>query len=579
MTWFLAAAMLLFLHPASARAELVLNEILYDPAGADDGHEFVELWNPDSIPRALDGVVIEAADGARAGVWAAVFRGVPGDTVLPGRAFLVAGAALSGALQNGPDAIRLARDGRVLDLLGYGDVAADGLFEGAPAPDAVSGHSLARRVDGADTDRNAEDWEDEPAPTPGLANHPDERLELAPGGMRLDPVVAWPGESVVVRVLVKNRGRLPIEGVRWRLIAEREDAPGSAGRGGGYLPAAEHPGVSLAPGDSASLRLSIEPAAEGAFRVMVRTAAADAAAPGNTGSSGGGVADTAFAAGRTRASPAVIHEIAFRDAGAGEWIELWVREALPDVGSLAIADAASPERPIARGPVARPFPAGSLVIVAQDPAAVRARFGLDSSSVFGVEGGWPSLNDTPGDADVADVVRVTDAEGFPSDIVPYEAGAVSRAGTLERLSPDLPGHLAGSWGECVDPARATAGRANSLRAPDGPGGASRGALLVASGSVLRRGPGAAPLLLRLTAEARGRPLDVRVYDLLGRRVRALVVGQRFASDGAFAWDGRDDAGSWVEPGLYVIAAEAAPSEGRGPRRTALCVAVAADRTP
>ena len=29
---------------ASCTADLLLNEVLYDPAGADEGYEFVELW-------------------------------------------------------------------------------------------------------------------------------------------------------------------------------------------------------------------------------------------------------------------------------------------------------------------------------------------------------------------------------------------------------------------------------------------------------------------------------------------------------------------------------------------------------
>jgi flagellar hook assembly protein FlgD len=68
---------------------------------------------------------------------------------------------------------------------------------------------------------------------------------------------------------------------------------------------------------------------------------------------------------------------------------------------------------------------------------------------------------------------------------------------------------------------------------------------------------------------------IRVVDLVGRRVRTLVEGQRFESEGAFAWDGRDAAGTWVAPGVYVISAEAAAEDGRGPRRTAIPVAVSA----
>jgi len=555
-----------FLASAPARADVVLNEVLYDPAGADEGGEWVELWNADPVPRSLDGIAIEAADGSRPDAWVSVYRGAPADTIPPHAPFLIRSDALSTSLQNGPDALRLIRDGSVLDLLGYGALDAAALYEGAPAPDAASGHSLARRADGAGDGRNADDWEEEPSPTPGRANHPDERLSLVPAGFTLDPVVPWPGEIVLVRARVANRGRLPIVGARWRLVADWDDSFPVGGRAGS-LPAAVAPGVALAPGESAWVELRFDAPPEGPFRARVRAAAADGLPDSEA------FADTVSVVGRTLAAPAVVNEVAFRDAGAGEWVEIWFREPVADIGSLAIGDGVATPRPLARGAGPRPAPAGAFLVVAQDPSAVRERYGLDSTAVLGVVGGWPALNDTDGPGGIADAVRVT-AGAIPSDVILYDARAAARGGSLERLSPDLPGHLPGTFAESVDPARATPGRANSLRAPDR-GQAPRGALLVASGRLLRPDAGAPPLLLRLTAEARGRSLVVRVYDLLGRRVRTLVQGQRFASEGAFAWDGRDAAGEWVRPGLYVIAAEAAAGDGQGPRRTAIPVAVSA----
>ena len=44
----IAVSLLAPLLPPRAGAELLLNEILYDPAGPDEGMEFVELWNPDT---------------------------------------------------------------------------------------------------------------------------------------------------------------------------------------------------------------------------------------------------------------------------------------------------------------------------------------------------------------------------------------------------------------------------------------------------------------------------------------------------------------------------------------------------
>lgn len=564
----LAAALLLGATAIPAQADLVLNEVLYDPSGSDEGNEFVELWNPDSVPRALTGIVVEAADGSGIGAWAPIFRGSPGDSIPPRGVFLAAGVQLAAAMQNGPDAVRLARDGIVLDRLGYGELGSSALFEGSPAPDVPSGHSLARRGDGVDSDRNADDWEDEPRPTPGRANHPDERLELADGEVQMDPIVPWPGETVVVTARVHNRGRLPLDGSRWRLMAEWQPIGGREAHAGG-LPIL-HDGVGLAPGESTAISLSMDGIPEGPFRVLVWIASAD----GNPFSAD--LADTSFALGRARASPAVINEIAFRSDGAGEWVELWLREAVADVSLFSIADQGSIPHPIFREDVARPLPAGAFLVIAQNPQAVRDRYGLDSSLVVGIQGAWPSLNDTPGPNGWADIVRVTDEAGVPCDVVPYVARSSSRGGSLERLSADLPGHLSGSWGECIDPSRGTPGRANSLRAPDREG-SGRGTLIIASARVLRRDVGFAPLLLRLTAEARGRSIVVRVMDLLGRPVRTLVQGQRFESEGAFAWDGRDGAGSWVPPGLYVITAETMAESGPGPRRSSIPIAVSAGR--
>lgn len=551
-----------------ARADLLLNEVLYDPAGADEGAEWVELWNGGPVPVSLAGVTLEVADAAGPEAWTVVFRGSPSDSVAAGSVVLLSGAALTGSLQNGPDALRLSRGGDVLDLLGYGALEAGSLFEGEPAPDVASGHSLARREDGTDTGRNADDWEAETSPTPGRANRPLERLALVPDEISLEPVVPWPGETARVRARVTNRGRLALEAGRWRLLVE--DSGGDGARNSSLAGAA--PGVGLAPEESAWVDVDLRPGAAGPFRLRVLTAAVE----GDRAQAA--LADTATLRGRALASPAVVNEVAFRGASGsvqtGEWIELWFRERVEDVGLLAIADGSSPPRPIARGGARRAIEAGAFLVVAQEPAAVRERYGLDSSAVLGVAGPWPSLNDTNGPHRYADLVRVLGEGEIPCDVIAYDARAVSRGGTLERLSADLPGHHAGTFAECVDPARATPGRPNSLRAPDG-ALAPRGALLLTSARVLRREEGEPPLLIRLAPEARGRLLVVRVHDLLGRPVRTLVAGQRFASEGAFAWDGRDGAGAWVRPGLYVIAAEAAAEDGRAPRRTAIPVAVSA----
>jgi len=548
--------------------DLLLNEILYDPPGPDEQQEFVELWNPDSTAAPLEGLALEAGDGAHPGSWTVVWRGTAGSAAAPGSAFLVAGDALLGALQNGPDAVRLVRNGAVLDLLGYGDLESAALYEGAPAPDAGSGQSLARVRDGGDTGVNREDWAVEGEPTPGAANHPDVRLRIARSGVAVTPEVAWPGEVVALRAWARNSGRLPIAEGKWTVNAELRDAADAS-----WESVTSAIGVLVPPAESVSVALSFPAPPPGAHAMRVRLGDSGPL----EGAPPGALADTAAVALRTIAGPAVVNEIAFHDAGAGEWIEVWFRDRVEDVGAISIADAVSGPRPIDRGPLPRGMDAGSFLVVAKDPALVRSSFALADSVVVGVIGGWPSLNDAGTGGMPADRVRLLEAGGTPCDAVPYRSESSVRGGSLERLSVDLPSDAAGSWAESVDPRRGTPGGDNSMKAP-GSMAAARGALLIAGARVLRRrGGDAVPVVLRLTAAARGRRLTVRVHDLLGRPLRTLVEGQRFDSEGAFLWDGRDERGAPVPPGLYVIRADALPEDGAAARASSVPMAVAAER--
>ncbi|HXL14534.1 MAG TPA: lamin tail domain-containing protein, partial [Methylomirabilota bacterium] len=110
---FLLVAFPLLVPSGRVSADLLLNEVLYDPDGPDEGFEFVELWNPDSTDVPLEGISIEAGDGARPGSWSLIYTGAAGDSARPRRAFLVPGSALRAAIQNGPDALRLTRAGMV----------------------------------------------------------------------------------------------------------------------------------------------------------------------------------------------------------------------------------------------------------------------------------------------------------------------------------------------------------------------------------------------------------------------------------------------------------------------------------
>jgi hypothetical protein len=53
-------------------------------------------------------------------------------------------------------------------------------------------------------------------------------------------------------------------------------------------------------------------------------------------------------------------------------------------------------------------------------------------------------------------------------------------------------------------------------------------------------------------------VDVAVFDLAGRRVRGLYRGALLAGEQRVAWDGRNDTGSSVGVGLYIVRVQAGP---------------------
>jgi hypothetical protein len=169
------------LATAPARAvPVLLSEILYDAAGPDDGGVFVELAGAPGTD--LAGFTLEGVNGSDGSVTGSV--ALAGAIAADGL-FVVADAPASGPspfarvdlladfdFQNGPDSVVL-RDaaGLVLDAVGYGAFGAGEVFagEGAAAPDAAGGESLARRFADVDTDDNAADFVVLAVPTPGRA--------------------------------------------------------------------------------------------------------------------------------------------------------------------------------------------------------------------------------------------------------------------------------------------------------------------------------------------------------------------------------------------------------------------------
>jgi len=175
-TALLSAAFL----PRPAAAFPLISEVFYDAIGSDNGHSFIELYGAPGT--SLEGLVLEGVNGSGGGIGPVITLAgvIPEDGL-----FVVADRDTDGVtfvpeadfvqnfdFQNGPDSVVLRSDAGVIDAIGYGDFGPGDFFagEGAPAPDAPDGTSLARVFANIDTDDNAADFQILDFPSPGSAD-------------------------------------------------------------------------------------------------------------------------------------------------------------------------------------------------------------------------------------------------------------------------------------------------------------------------------------------------------------------------------------------------------------------------
>ncbi len=549
--------LLLMAPPAAAQGTVCINEVLYDPAGPDEGAEFVELYNGSQQQVSLAGWRLEAGNGATQGDWRAQWQGDARHDIRPGAFFLVAGDGVASAadaraplcLQNGPDAVRLVSPQGVADLIGWGAHAHAEFYEGAPAADVASGWSLARVPDGRDTQSNAADLLARAWPSPGAPNAAAGLLALS--DLRCDPPALDADTEALLEASVTNLGLEPValEELAWQLAADPLQVARIAAPAGRLPPAA-----------TAVCRWTLAPPGSGAAGVVRVTASV------LSPTVEGGPLEIQVRLGR---SQVVISEIQYDPAPAeGEWIEvcnLSGEEA--DLAGWGLRDASGRTTLIGAG--AAPISPGACALLAEDAAGLRARWPqVPADAILERSGAWPSLNNAiVRELGYADEVVLIDGDGIAADYVRYVPGGLDGGGiTLERWIED---------GRLVEP--------RLLIACPSSGGATPGSAagIVVSGAPrgqwLRPEPrifapddegGARLCALRVPAPAGGSGrLSAAVYSLAGRHVATLCAAAQVHGPSVLLWDGRDGAGRRQPTGLYLVRIELAASGPGGDHRT------------
>jgi len=527
-----------------ATPAIVINEILYDPAGSDSGREFVELANTGPFAASLEDLALEAGNGGRANDWKVIWRGGADRWIRPGGLYRIGldgpgdGEPAEFNIQNGPDALRLVKQGFVLDLVGWGDHLHAEYYEAHPTPLARSGRSLARAVDGVDTDDNLVDFA-VAQPTPGRPNRPLD--DWAVRFSTPSPELPRPGDRITVALLLDNRGvetRTPpltevIEGRRsilvgWTSVVEPGssaeetlllDAPADTGRATWLARILQRDQVPE--NDSDSLRLRV---GHGPVRIV-----------------------------EILASPLV---------GQPEWIELRADGPAGRLIAGLVLDAHG--RRIELAP--RRIDAETRIgLVVEDSAAMRTQFpNLSPSTIWSHKGAWPRLRNGGRGGGISDSLRLIGSDGLVCEIA-LPGPAPGRGVSLERLAADLP-EGPGCWVPCGEPGGSTPGR-------DSEASASR--LAGEAFAVRPRAVRPGESVCTFEGSVGSRPGEVRLdlFDLSGRPIRCLLRDLWAAGQVVATWNGKDEMDRAVAPGLYVAVLEIARGSGDVERhRVAVAVA-------
>lgn len=506
-------------------SQMIVNEALVnEPGGAVKG-EWIELYNADSVGRALDNFTL-AVNGAELTIPTGRF--VDGDAYL----VLVRDSVTFEARWGDSSGVwgdNLPLEGYLIQELPLQLVnSAGSALLISPAFDSSLLVWLAGGSDGISWERTQRQLDTASASfaaggaTPGARNS---RTPLNANAALSDPTVSRDSLGfATVRALLSNIGAEPIpRDVIYAIANPSIDSVGFPPLRGDTLAQAGAP--PLAPGDSAFVTVRVKLPGYytpiGLFHGAVDDDPSDnfvtVIAPGEL------------------FSPVVINEFLANptpELGA-EWVELknvsdttiavsewWLGDAL-GVSSISVA-------PLFLAPA-------DYIVITQDRSAFLS-FYADFTGVVEELSPWRSLNND------FDQVRLFDQSQILADSMRYQgvySDNVTRARVEAAFGP-------GDWGRSRNPGGSPGAPNDALFSPTG----TTLTLSVSPDPFSPDGDGVDDLVNIEVSGVTGGTMRLTIYDSQGGPVRTLFDGEPFS--GAVIWDGTSDSGARAQIGLYIL---------------------------
>ena len=505
-------AILAFCSLISAR--VVINEVCYDPAGADLGKEWIELYNDSDNSVDLSGCKIYSG-GTR---FSKDFE-FPYYMLRPQRYLLIGGSEVANAhfvhnfrFQNGgssSDGICFVNaDSSYTDTVIYDSPNDNLLFDdhGFPASscaeDAPEGSSLARVCDGWDTEQSGEDFVVEASPTPGAPNHVYADYAL------FDPLLTSFENAQQLQLSISNLSLYkPLLSAELLIYQDEQLLHTEA-----IAP--------LAFGEERTIEIWLQ---SGYQLLFAQLNLEDDPNPANN--------SLYISALGTEALPPLINEIFPAPLpGKQEWIELYAPSAAPTRAEYVILDASNN-----RISFSLPNVPGYFVLCRDRDALLADYPDCPPLAVIEVSS-WASLNND-GDS----LILLDASEENAVDAMIYSsAQAVSDLALQRIVTPD------GSIVWRV--AKANPGQENTVHQNQLPEHAEKLKIL---GSPCDPSTGEVVTISYNLPDPSNR-INCTIYDLKGRVVRQLADHSLVEARGLLSWDGKRQNGSYAKRGLYII---------------------------
>ena len=244
-------------------------------------------------------------------------------------------------------------------------------------------------------------------------------------------------------------------------------------------------------------------------------------------------------------SPLVINEIMYQPAtDKPEWVELFNKSASP----ISLKDwyFADSRDTIILARKEKWIDASGFMVLCEDSSLLQD-FGLTAQELL-VFASFPSLNN-----DYDDLKLLSFSKRLIDQVIYSDSWMQRETETgisLERIHPDISSSLTENWAACAASAGATPGRRNSIYL-DKP--IDNTLLSINPNPFSPDGDGFEDYaIFEYHLPFATGYLSIEIFDLAGRRTRALAVQNPVGSNGNFIWDGRDDQGRISRIGLYIV---------------------------